>query len=292
MTDFVIRPLETHEEFRACEDLQRQVWGMPERDIVPLVELAATRTARGVIAGAYASPDVLAGFVFGFWGLDGEGRIYHYSRMVGVHPSFRGRGLARRLKLYQRRVVLARGVSLVRWTFDPLEGENASLNVGKLGVVVSDYIVDYYGMKKDEVNRGMPTDRFFVHWHLDSDRVGQRVEAGRPALDVAELLSLLPSALSSRPRDDGDMAVDREDPEAEGPEVAMEIPAEIRSLKANDLDEALRWRMAVRRVSERLFDRGYRVEEFATGTVDGKRRNVYVFRKEASGAGQPPGGSH
>ena len=87
MDDIVIRPLETLPELKACEDLQKAVWGMPERDIVPIVELVSARTARGVVAGAFAPGHDLVGFVYGMWGLDGNGELYHYSRMVACGPT-------------------------------------------------------------------------------------------------------------------------------------------------------------------------------------------------------------
>jgi len=280
MNECHIRLFASHEDFLACEELQQKVWGFAEREIVPAVELISTRKAQGVVAGAFTPQGRMDGFVFGIWALDDDGGLYHYSRMVGVRPEARGQGLARRLKLFQRDFVLARGNRLIRWTFDPLEGENASLNIAGLGVVASEYIVDFYGAKQNPVNRGLPTDRFFVRWHLASDRVCALAASPRTKPDVAALLHKLPCALSSSPLPGGDAAVHRADPSVAGREVLVEIPPSIRRLKERDLTQALRWRETVREVSQALFDRGFTVVDFATGEVQDRRRSAYLFRQE------------
>ena len=88
----------------------------------------------GVAAGAWDERGSLIGFVFGITGIEG-GRPVHWSDMLAVRPAFRDVGLGWRLKIYQRRVLLERGVRSCYWTFDPLESRNAYLNFSKLGAV-------------------------------------------------------------------------------------------------------------------------------------------------------------
>ncbi len=279
MNEITIRMLETIRDFKDCEDIQKEVWGFSEREIVPLAELKSTLKAGGLAAGAFDREGTMAGFVLGFWALDESGKVFHYSRRLGVRKSLRGLGLGRTLKLYQKDFVLGRGFSLVRWTYDPLEGENASLNIGKLGAEASDYLVDFYGTDPEPPNRGIPTDRFFVRWQVDSDRVRERAESGRPDADPAELLATLPCMLKSRPLAGGLSAVGETAAIPGGSPVTAEIPASMRALKEADLKEALRWRTAFRGAAMSLFSKGYRAVEFATGEVEGRRRSLYVFSK-------------
>jgi predicted GNAT superfamily acetyltransferase len=92
-----------------------------------------------------------------------------HSHRLAVHPSARGSGLAARLKFFQRDWCLSQGITLVRWTFDPLRHTNAHLNIARLGAEVSTYHPDYYGVMKG-INAGLPSDRLRADWHLDSKR--------------------------------------------------------------------------------------------------------------------------
>ena len=170
-----IHPLSTHGEIRAVEQLQREVWGLPDVEVVPLHVLLTAAKNGGLLLGAFDGA-TLAGFVFGFPGLTPDGKLKHCSHMAGVHPAYRNRGLGYSLKLAQRQHVLAQGIDLITWTFDPLETRNASLNFHKLGAVCNTYIPNLYGEMRDGLNAGLPSDRFQVDWWIASERVAQRLE--------------------------------------------------------------------------------------------------------------------
>jgi predicted GNAT superfamily acetyltransferase len=72
-TDFAIRPLESIQDFIACEQIQRQVWGPGDVEVVPLNMLAAVTRNGGIALGAFAGSDLI-GFVFGFLGTSGMDR--------------------------------------------------------------------------------------------------------------------------------------------------------------------------------------------------------------------------
>lgn len=275
--EILIRALKTPDDMAAAEALQQEVWGSPDREVVPVVELISAATAGGCVAGAFEG-EAMVGFVYGIWGLR-DARFYHYSRMLAVTKRLRGRGLGLRLKLHQREHTLGRGVNLMRWTYDPLEGPNAALNVGKLGVVADEYIENYYGFKHDALNRGMPTDRFFVKWFLDDPGTIDRIEGRRPVPPVGVLLETGAPLLDAVAREDGflEPAVRPLAETATG--LRMEIPPDIQAVKASDLDLALRWRLAVREASHAAFDAGFRVEDFRSAEHEGRRRSVYLLRK-------------
>ena len=71
----------------------------------------------------------------------------------------------------QRDEALSRDIKLIEWTFDPLEVRNAPFNIARLGAIVRRYEPDLYGITSSPLHRGIPTDRLFAEWWLDSERV-------------------------------------------------------------------------------------------------------------------------
>ena len=162
-----LRDLTGMAEFRAAEALQRTVWGADDpADPGDLMMVIAQEG--GLVAGAFRGAALL-GYVFGF--PTREPAVQHSHRLA-VRPEARGIGLALALKWYQRSWCLARGITLVRWTYDPLRHANASLNIARLGARGATYCQDYYG-PMEGINKGAPSDRLLVEWHLNAPHVAQ-----------------------------------------------------------------------------------------------------------------------
>ena len=151
------------------------MWDLPDVEVVPLHVLITAAKNGGLLLGAFDG-ETLAGFVFGFPGLTPDGKLKHCSHMAGVHPAYRDRGLGYSLKLAQRLHVLAQGIDLITWTFDPLETRNATLNFHKLGAICNTYLPNLYGEMHNGLNAGLPSDRFQVDWWIASERVAQRLQ--------------------------------------------------------------------------------------------------------------------
>ena len=160
----IIRDLSGMEEFFKAEQLQRDVWGADDTED-PADLMMVIQHEGGLVAGAFEG-ERLVGYIFGF--PTREPHVQHSHRLA-VHPDARGKSLALRLKRYQRDWCLTRGITLVRWTFDPLRHTNAHLNITRLGAEVSTYHPDYYGVMKG-INAGLPSDRLRADWHLASER--------------------------------------------------------------------------------------------------------------------------
>lgn len=176
-----IRQIETFAELRAVEELQKDVWGIPDIDVVPLTQLIAAKAAGGVLLGAFDG-DTLVGFVYGFVAEE-DGEMAHHSHMLAVKHAYRNFNLGYKLKLAQREEVLAQGINLITWTFDPLQSLNAYFNFTKLGVICDRYMINFYGEEASSFLHQSGTDRFWVKWLLTSDRVIKRLGSKKAELE-------------------------------------------------------------------------------------------------------------
>ena len=246
---------------------QESVWGEGFSERVPASLMKVARRLGGVVASAFDADGEMVGFVYGMTGPE-DGRLIHWSDILAVKPGIRDRGVGRLLKRYQREQVLARGVTLMRWTFDPLESRNAYLNLGRLGAVVREYSVDMYGVSDSPLHRGLGTDRYVVSWELDSRRVEARLAGERPPTREAfsGLEEAFPVEDSSAGPVPGTVPTGREAQElfhrgvlAGG--LRIPIPADIQSLRDRDPEAAGRWRRATRAVLHPALDQGWEVRE-------------------------------
>ncbi len=269
-----IRPLVTTAELHACEEIQFRVWQMPDyREVVPLHMMLAVARGGGLLLGAFDG-DKLVGFVFGFPGVTAEGQPKHYSHMLAVLPEYRARGIGWQLKVAQREAALARGLDLVTWTYDPLEGRNAFLNLAKLGAVCRTYIRDLYGAMADGLNAGLPTDRLEVEWWVASQWVAQRLGGEGGWLMAGSALANVTRQVAGEFREPG-----RIDLGLDAPAIQFEIPANYQAIKASDAALALAWRLAAREVFEIYFLAGYTVVDFSRRQSHGEHRGYYTLAR-------------
>ncbi|MBU0703114.1 MAG: hypothetical protein KKC18_04535, partial [Chloroflexi bacterium] len=82
-----IRLVKTLEEYRAVEQLQREVWGLEEVEVVPDHLLLTAQKNGGLVLGAFdrlvgEGREQLVGFAFGFVGLTLEGKVKHCSHIA------------------------------------------------------------------------------------------------------------------------------------------------------------------------------------------------------------------
>lgn len=194
MTQITYRDLRGMAEFRAAEDLQREVWGAGDQPD-PADLMMVIQAEGGLVGGAFAG-DRLLGYVFAF--PTREAGVQHSHRLA-VRAEARGLGLGVTLKLWQRDWCLARGIALVRWTYDPLGATNAALNIARLGASAGIYHVDYYG-EMEGINRGVASDRLLAEWRLDAPppAPGKPLEIALPADFGALLVQDPPAAAALR----------------------------------------------------------------------------------------------
>jgi predicted GNAT superfamily acetyltransferase len=164
-----IRTCHTIEEYELMVDLEIEVWKFTDRDVVPAQMYVVASKIGGQALAAFVRGK-MAGFILAYPGIR-DGKPYLHSHMAAVLPEFSDLGIGRKLKLAQREDALARGISLVEWTFDPLQTKNAYFNICRLGAVARRYLTDVYGSTSSPLHAGLPTDRLVAEWDLRSQRV-------------------------------------------------------------------------------------------------------------------------
>jgi chorismate synthase len=247
----VIRDIETLDEMHEVENLQREIWGSSDLDVLPALVLRPQKEVGATLIGAFAEGRMV-GFVFGFPGILNGETIIH-SDMLGVSKEYRSQNVGYLLKLAQRSAALALGVRRITWTFDPLQSRNAHLNFNKLGVIADRYLVNYYGETSSFLHRA-GTDRLWVSWLLDRERVES---------DMPEAPALV------RVGQDGEPVVANTD--LQNRELIIEIPGE---------PNPELWREPTRAAFTGALNAGYTVENFYVVERDDRTIGVYLLVKQ------------
>ena len=253
MSRVEVRLLKRHEEFRECERIQKIVWGSLG---VSSEVMTVTQKFGGAVIGAFVGGH-LAGFIYAFLARR-NGRFIHWSHMMAVEPGYRDQGLGLKMKLVHRRLALAQGLKSICWTYDPLQSRNAALNIRRLGARAEDYLADCYGAFPSRIEKGLPSDRFVVNWHIAARAVERRLRHGSWELVPLDL-SLVNE---TRQNSDGFRENTRIRLNLADPRLGVEIPANTDEMRERALPLARRWRFQARKIFERCFAQGYRVEEF------------------------------
>jgi predicted GNAT superfamily acetyltransferase len=254
-----IRPLKNVAECEHVEAISLAAWGGGYRATVPDHLLITHAKNNGVVLLAWDG-DLAVGFCFSFptftgAHIDGSGVQWkHCSHMAAVLPSHHGRGIGEQLKWAQRAAVLAQGIKLITWTYDPLESVNAYLNLRKLGAVCNTYQRNVYGELDDDLNQGMETDRFQVDWWLDSAEVSARRE-GIQAIST-ENIPLL-NQVKTKNGLLWPLQLDLGLVDSAETQLLVTIPNNIQTIKQRDIDLAHAWRTHTRILFEHAFAAGY-----------------------------------
>jgi len=253
MSEPRIRELTDLAELEAVSALLDEIWRPRPGESTAAVELLRAMSKAGnYVAGAYDG-DRLVGAGVAFFGPPAQRTVH--SHIVGVSPATRGLGYA--LKMHQRAWALEHGATTIGWTFDPLVSRNAYFNLAKLGALPVEYLPNFYGGMRDEINAGDESDRLLVHWDLSAP-VG-----GRP-IDTTGAVFGLDRSLDGRPVPGS----------TDAETVLVAVPADVEKLRLADPAAAREWRHAVRSVLQPLLAGGARVAGF-------DRKGWYIVTRKA-----------
>lgn len=267
-SNIVIRDVEGSAELRAVEKLQKEIWGLPDLDIVPLSQLVAVKEAGGVLLGAYDDA-TLIGFIYGFAGYE-HGQMAHHSHMLAVLPAYRNCNLGQKLKLAQRDRVLAQSVKIMTWTFDPLQSLNAYFNFRKLGVVADRYFENFYGEDAPSFLHRNGTDRLWVTWPLVARA---KEEEDSPEIDLEQVIPLVQFTAEESP------VCSTLEEGLSFEQAVIEIPDNINELQERSSDLTWVWRVATRWAFTKAIDAGYLVVDFQRLTRGDQKLGRYVLSR-------------
>ncbi len=228
--------------------LQQQVWGFPPAEAVPVNILSILEDTGGAVIVAY-DPEVgfnargWLGFAIGM----GTRTGVLYSHMLGVREDVRGlNDLGWCLKILQGYLAVLSGHHAMTWTYDPLRGANARLNLEKLGASMVNLTIDKYGVMRSTLYGEVPTDRFTAYWDLLDPAMHTRIDAVRNG----HYLPLQPDQVNHIP----EATVENVNRLLQdGPElIRYRIPGDIDALMQSAPDKAVLWRQEMRDVLGRL----------------------------------------
>jgi predicted GNAT superfamily acetyltransferase len=246
-----IRALDDSAALEQVVDLEIAVWDLHPRDAVPSSLMHVLALGGGLVLGAFDDADgSMVGMLLAL-PVRRDGEWLLWSHMTGVHPAWRGRGVGAALKRWQWAWAREGGYTRIGWTFDPLQRGNAHFNLHLLArespVTAAAYHVNFYGEMQDGINRGIPSDRLEVMWHLDRPPASSIEGADAPAL-----LAVV----------DGAPVVQPEGMHTDSPYCRIAIPDSVDALRAAGGDVLLRWRLAQRAAFQAALAAGWIVSGF------------------------------
>ncbi|GAA0989700.1 hypothetical protein GCM10009555_074110 [Acrocarpospora macrocephala] len=244
-----LRELQEISDFERVFRLYDDIWHPDPLNAPVSVEMMrALSHAGNYVAGAFDGDDLVGASVAFLSAPIGESLHSHVTGAVK-------KGAGHALKLHQRAWALARGLTTVTWTFDPLVRRNAYFNLAKLGARPEEYLREFYGQMADEVNAGDESDRVLAVWRLTSPQA-LTAASGRPYQpEVPESACRGLIAVEGRPV--ARVAAERV--------VLVELPEDIEAIRRADPGAAKAWRLAVRDVLGGMMDEGATVTGFARG---------------------------
>ena len=158
--------------------------------------------------------------------------LHLHSHMTAVLDDYRDQGIGYSLKMDQWNWAKKNNYKEITWTFDPLVARNAKLNLIKLGVDISAYYPNFYGDMPDALNAGDESDRVMASW---------KVVGNQP---VAKSVIINPDQADT----------------------LIKIPADIVTIRSEDISENLKWRYKVREEFINAFEKGGKVVGFSANS--------------------------
>lgn len=264
-----IRELNSYHEMKFVQNLEKDVWNM---EPIPLHQIITASQNGGLLLGAFVNEEMI-GFCYSFPGFL-EGQNYLCSHMLGIHPSHQGKGVGVRLKQVQKELAYEKGYNLITWTYDPLETRNAYLNLSKLRAFCSIYMENCYGEMEDNLNRGLPSDRFKVEWWINSSHISKRQEdymkQAQHIFQWIQSKNHLPKLINIEQGLHCIATMDQP--------ILVPVPSSFQQVKNKDYELAIDWRFKTREIFQTLFSYQYVAVSLIKDTNE--LVHYYVFVKQ------------
>jgi predicted GNAT superfamily acetyltransferase len=172
-------------------------------------------------------------------------------------------GVGYGLKQLQREYALSVGISAIKWTFDPLQLRNASLNLRKLRAEAKTFVPNYFGALGGKQNAAFATDRLWVTWDLG------RTDTTSVNMDITSLraATILPEDLTA-----GKCTLDLS---LNDPHIVIYIPSNIPEIRTQSPDLFRYWQSQLRAVLSH-----YLPQYSVTHAVTLGKRFAYVLTRQ------------
>ena len=160
MDKVYVKEIDNKEDFKECEKIQRELPQLGEVGVVPAYLLELTTCHGGLTLGLYMNERIV-GFSFSVAAYTKNRGYYLFSDSMGFYKNYQRKSLGFLLKQVQYQVAKEKGAKRIYWTYDPLLGPNANINIRKVGGMVHQYELDRYSLVNTSSGICIPADRFY-----------------------------------------------------------------------------------------------------------------------------------
>ncbi len=262
--EFKFKSIKSPDDLLEAQRVLRKGFGWKNIEIPPRHILALFEDTGGGCFSAFDEKGMMIGFAGGMGGGTDKvtGKPMLISSMLAMRGKvYRSTGIGKELKLIQAYYAKQSGYDSMKWLYDPERGENASLNMRKLGARGEEFWIDKYGRMASSVFGGMPTDRFRAVWRYTEPEVINRI------LGISKPPSL--ESLRGVP-----IATPANLPNAE--KVLVEIDPNIDAIDGDG--EKIKIRLSQREIFSYYFGaRNYIASEFITSVEPDGRKSYYLL---------------
>lgn len=245
----------SYPDINLCEklsDMQKEVWGLCDRDALPPWKLFVMPRTGSHLIVAFDGDRPVGHGVFTHAVESNSEATYLYLDMLGVLKEYRSQDLGRRILNQAQLVAQEHGYKFIKWTYDPLEGVNASLYIRRMGAVAVEYHPNFFGNLSGDRHQGSPADRFLACLLPD----GKPADGAEPQVTISmDAYDTYPSVILDVPA-----------------RVAVEIPYDFQEILKSHPDRAQSVRLETSRIFQNLLERGYLIDGFDRHD----KRNFYV----------------
>ena len=295
--------------FEQCSRIQWPAWDEPPLECVPPHNLQAAQKIGGIVIAAYINnnsrsfrkmnpeKEVIA-FSYSTPGkiINGDGKIgddYLYMHLIATHPDIRKRvsGIGNTVLMATISEAERRGYNHIKWTYDPLQTENANLYIKKIGAICNTYEAQAYNL--DGKDKGVPNDRFFVDLYLNAepktvkDNFVEKILFNKELNSNQNLCNIVNETLFNektnfRYNQEIDFNLDTD-------KIYLEIPfnhqemknyellmCEKNSISRYETGIATQWILDTREIFLNYFNKGYYVADFITNFDKERFNNSYL----------------
>lgn len=263
---YTFKQIKTPQELKEAQEVLRNGFEWLDIEIPPVHVLALWEDTGGGNFAAYTENGKMIGYAGGMGGgidtLTKKPTII--SSMLAMNgKEFRSSGVGKELKIIQAYFAKQNGYEVMKWLYDPERGENASLNMRKLGARAEEFWVDKYGRMESSVFGGVPTDRFRAVWRFTKAQTVYKILGITPPLNLENTREIKTATHENLPNEK---------------RVLVEVSSDIDAIRKDEIK--IERRLNLRKILSYYFERKYIATDFISSVVDNERKNFYLLEIE------------